>query len=58
MTPGYTGDAAFASGGNPYGVSVTANEEGVTTEMEDAIRHQAERVVTVARWISTGRAAE
>ena len=28
MTPGYTDPAVFAAGGNPYGVSVTADGGG------------------------------
>lgn len=55
VTPGYTADAVSDSGGNPYGVSVTAGDEGITADKEDAIRHQAERVVQVARWIRRGR---
>lgn len=55
VTPGYTGEAVFSSGGNPYGVSVTAGGDGVTAEVEEAIRHQAERVVQVASWIRRGR---
>jgi NAD(P)H dehydrogenase (quinone) len=30
VTPGYTDNAVFAAGGNPYGVSVTANGAGPT----------------------------
>lgn len=57
VTPGYTDDAVFASGGNPYGVSVTADGDGVTPKLEAAIRHQAGRVVETAGWIVKGRAA-
>lgn len=57
VPPGYTSDAVFASGGNPYGVSVTAGGEGVTSEIEAAIRHQVERLVEVAGWLKRGRAA-
>lgn len=48
VPPGYTDPAVFASGGNPYGVSVTAAGEGVPAEDEAAIRHQAQRLVRFA----------
>lgn len=48
VPPGYTSPAVFASGGNPYGVSVTATGEGLTDEDIAAIQHQAKRVVEVA----------
>lgn len=47
-TPGYTDPLVYASGGNPYGVSVTANGEGPT---EADIAHAAylgRRVATLA----------
>jgi len=49
VPPGYTDDAVFASGGNPYGVSVTAGGDGVTDQKRAAIVHQARRLVEVAR---------
>jgi NAD(P)H dehydrogenase (quinone) len=49
VTPGYTDQSVFASGGNPYGVSVTAGDEGVTEEKKAAIRHQAKRLVETAQ---------
>lgn len=48
VTPGYTDPAIFASGGNPYGASVTATGEGLTDEDQEGIRHQARRLVDVA----------
>jgi NAD(P)H dehydrogenase (quinone) len=45
VTPGYTDKSVFASGGNPYGVSVTVGDEGLTEEKKEAIRHQARRLV-------------
>ncbi|MEM8602176.1 MAG: NAD(P)H:quinone oxidoreductase, type IV, partial [Bacteroidota bacterium] len=45
---GYTSPAVFASGGNPYGVSVTATGEGLTDEDTAAIEHQATRLVEIA----------
>ena len=48
VPPGYTDPVIFASGGNPYGASVTATGEGVGAEDEATIRHQARRLVQVA----------
>jgi NAD(P)H dehydrogenase (quinone) len=45
VPPGYTDQSVFAAGGNPYGVSVTANNEPLSEEMKAAIRHQARRLV-------------
>ncbi|WP_412063400.1 NAD(P)H:quinone oxidoreductase [Rubrivirga sp. IMCC45206] len=45
VPPGYTGDSVFASGGNPYGASVTATGPDVDAETAEAIRHQARRLV-------------
>ncbi len=48
VPPGYTDAAVFGAGGNPYGVTVTANGEPVPEPVRDAIRHQVRRLVTVA----------
>jgi NAD(P)H dehydrogenase (quinone) len=38
--------------GNPYGTSVTVNQEGKMIEdVEAAVKHQAKRTVTVAEWV-------
>ncbi len=47
VPPGYTDPAIFASGGNPYGASVTQTGT-VGAEDEATIRHQARRLVQVA----------
>ena len=53
---GYTDPVVFASGGNPYGTSVTVDQEGKMVEdVEAAVKHQAKRVVTVAEWLKKGR---
>lgn len=49
VPPGYTDEAIFESGGNPYGVSVTADEEGMSDADRRAIRHQAARLVRIAQ---------
>jgi NAD(P)H dehydrogenase (quinone) len=48
VTPGYTDASVFASGGNPYGVSVTAGGEGLTQDVRDAIGHQTRRLLEIA----------
>jgi NAD(P)H dehydrogenase (quinone) len=47
VTPGYTDEAVFGAGGNPYGTSVTAGDS-LSPESEAAIRHQAVRLVRTA----------
>lgn len=48
VPPGYTDPSMFASGGNPYGVSVTAGSGPISDESRAAIRHQARRLVEIA----------
>lgn len=48
VPPGYTDQAVFASGGNPYGATVTATGDPLSDEDEAAIRHQARRLVQIA----------
>jgi NAD(P)H dehydrogenase (quinone) len=48
VTPGYTDPIFFQAGGNPYGVSVTANGEPISDDIKEAIRVQARRLVTFA----------
>jgi NAD(P)H dehydrogenase (quinone) len=52
VPPGYTDPITFQSGGNPYGVTVTAAGE-VPDAVQDAIRHQARRLVEFAGRIAT-----
>lgn len=49
VPPGYTDPAIFASGGNPYGVSVTANGQPLSEEDKASIRHQVRRQIDVTR---------
>ncbi|HET7657042.1 MAG TPA: NAD(P)H:quinone oxidoreductase [Bacillales bacterium] len=53
--PGYTDDSIFAAGGNPYGTTVTIDSEGNFKEdVSEAVKHQAKRTVTIAKWIQKG----
>ncbi|WP_368654374.1 NAD(P)H:quinone oxidoreductase type IV [Ornithinibacillus sp. 4-3] len=54
-TPGYTDPVVFGAGGNPYGTSVTVDQDGKMVEnVEDAVKYQAKRTVTVADWVKKG----
>ncbi|WP_042351948.1 NAD(P)H:quinone oxidoreductase [Bacillus massiliigorillae] len=50
--PGYTDPVIFGSGGNPYGTSVTVDQNGEMVEdIEASVQHQAKRTVTIAEAI-------
>lgn len=54
-TPGYTDPVIFGAGGNPYGTSVTVDQDGKMIEdVQAAVKHQAKRTVTVAGWVKKG----
>ncbi len=54
-TPGYTDPVVFGAGGNPYGTSVTVDQDGKMVEdVKDAVKYQAKRTVTVAEWVKKG----
>lgn len=53
--PGYTDPSIFAGGGNPYGTSVSVDQEGnMVEDVEDAVKYQAKRTVSVAQWVKDG----
>ncbi|SDH97946.1 NAD(P)H dehydrogenase (quinone) [Alteribacillus persepolensis] len=54
--PGYTDEVAFTSGGNPYGTSVTVDQDGnmVENNIDKAVKHQAKRTATIASWVKQG----
>ncbi len=50
VPPGYTDETVFASGGNPYGASITASGDGtVDDKAKAAIEHQARRLVEMTK---------
>jgi len=56
VTPGYTDQSVFVAGGNPYGTSVTVDEDGQMVEdVEAAVKHQAKRIVDVATTFKNGQ---
>lgn len=53
--PGFTDPIIFGAGGNPYGTSVTVDQNGKMLEdVQAAVKYQAKRTVTVAQWIKSG----
>ncbi|MBY7145110.1 NAD(P)H:quinone oxidoreductase [Virgibacillus sp. NKC19-3] len=56
VPPGYTSEAAETSGGNPYGSSVTIdNEDKMIEDVEQIVKDQARRTAEVADWIKKGK---
>jgi NAD(P)H dehydrogenase (quinone) len=55
VPPGYTDPRVFAAGGNPYGVSVTADGKPVPEEALAAVRHLTERVIMTTEWLTAGQ---
>lgn len=54
-TPGYTDQSIFAAGGNPYGTSVSVDQDGnMQEDVQEAAKHQAKRTVTIAEWVKKG----
>lgn len=54
--PGYSDQSIFGAGGNPYGTSVTVDQDGnMQEDVEQAVKHQAKRTVTVAEWVKNGK---
>jgi NAD(P)H dehydrogenase (quinone) len=47
VPPGYTHPVIYASGGNPYGASVTAAGDALSDDAKATIRHQARRLVEI-----------
>ncbi|WP_077325246.1 NAD(P)H:quinone oxidoreductase [Virgibacillus siamensis] len=53
--PGYTDPSLFAAGGNPYGTSVTVDQDGnMAEDVQAAVKHQAKRTLQVAEWVKNG----
>lgn len=49
VTPGYTDPLVFKSGGNPYGVSITANGDGHSEADLEHARYLGKRVTEVSK---------
>lgn len=50
VPPGYTDPVTFTAGGNPYGTTVTVDENREMIEdVEAAVKHQAKRTATIAK---------
>jgi NAD(P)H dehydrogenase (quinone) len=48
ITPGYTDETIFKTGGNPYGVSVTADGNPISEDVKKLIRYQTRRLLDTA----------
>lgn len=56
VTPGYTDPVLFGAGGNPYGTSVSVNQNGEMQEdVEGAVKHQVTRVLDVTSRFLNGK---
>lgn len=54
--PGYNDPVLFKAGGNPYGTSVSVDQDGnMVEDVADAVAYQARHTVEVAQWIKNGR---
>lgn len=57
VTPGYTDESLFRAGGNPYGTSVSVDQDGnMVEDVREAVIYQAKRTITVAEWVKKGQA--
>ncbi len=55
VTPGYTDPVLYGAGGNPYGTTVTIDQEGnMVEDVKDAVKYQAKRTVEVAQSFKKG----
>ncbi|MGM0835449.1 MAG: NAD(P)H:quinone oxidoreductase [Bacillota bacterium] len=53
--PGFTDPSVFVAGGNPYGTSVSVDQDGnMKEDVRAAVEHQAKRTVTIAKWVKNG----
>lgn len=53
--PGFTDPAIFEAGGNPYGTTVSVDQDGKMIEdVQAAVKYQAKRTVKVAEWVKKG----
>jgi len=53
--PGFTDQAVFTAGGNPYGTSVTVGQDGkIKDDARGAAEHQAKRTVSIATALKIG----
>lgn len=58
VAPGYTDPVLYGAGGNPYGTSVSVDQDnkmvGDVQAFQNAVHHQTKRVVTVTEWVKKG----
>ncbi|GAB2558828.1 NAD(P)H:quinone oxidoreductase type IV [Gracilibacillus alcaliphilus] len=52
VPPGYSDQTVFEAGGNPYGTSVTVDQNGKMVEdVENTVKYQVKRTIAVAEWV-------
>lgn len=57
VAPGYTDEAVFKAGGNPYGTSVSQGADGKPVEdVKAAVAHQTRRTIEIAAQLKAGKA--
>ena len=57
--PGYADQSLFKAGGNPYGTSVSVDQDGnMVEDVQDAVVYQAKHTVEVAQWIKDGQSKQ
>ena len=55
VAPGYTDPSIYVAGGNPYGTSVSVDQDGNFKEdVQGAVKHQAKRVISIAEALKKG----
>lgn len=53
--PGYTDPSIYAGGGNPYGTSVTVDQNGkIIEDAKAAVKYQTKRTIEVGKWVKNG----
>ena len=53
VPPGYTDDSVGAAGGNPYGTSATVVNGEIQNNVENAVKHQATRLVETTKKLNS-----
>lgn len=58
VSPGYTDSSISKAGGNPYGTTVSVDDEGnMKEDVHEAVVHQTKRVLQIAQWLKKGMQA-
>ncbi|UVI32675.1 NAD(P)H:quinone oxidoreductase type IV [Paenibacillus spongiae] len=56
VAPGYTDNSIYSAGGNPYGTSVSVDQDGnLKEDVKGAVIHQTKRLLSVAEMVKKGQ---